>query len=225
MKKQILIAALLLALGLGTAAAQTPAPQTDTPKTDTPPKFWVMATAGTRGGGSFKIQSEELAYNTIQLSNGFAYGLSFGYRVTPSLAFEAMWSRLNTSVSGTASGEPPVDETLFDASEDQFHANLLLSTGYMIGSTRPYFLLGVGVTSINPQAEASTITHFSWGLGFGIEAMLKGQLGLRAQGKFTPTYVNTTDEIMQEWNGGAETTAIRNTMTQWEFQAGLFFRF
>ena len=215
MKKQILIAAILLALGLGTAAAQTA----------TPPKFWVLATAGTRSSGSFKIDSAEVAYNTIEFSNGFTYGLSFGYRLSPTLAFEAMWSRLDMAVAGTASGDPPVEESLFDAYEDQLLVNLLLSTGYTIGAARPFFLFGAGVTNVNPQADVPGITHFAWNLGFGIEAMLKGQLGLRAQGKFTPTYINTTDEILQEWNGGAETTAIRNTMTQWEFQAGLFFRF
>jgi opacity protein-like surface antigen len=218
MKKQIMIAALLLAAGLGTAVAED----------ITPPKFWVMPAVGLRGSGSFKIQSVELAYSNIRFSNGPSYGLSFGYRPSGAIAFEAIWSRLDTSVEGTAPGDdenPPVNEALFKASEDQFLANILLSTGYTIGAVKPYFLLGVGLTSVNPKADIPGVTHFAWNLGFGIEAYFKGRFGLRAQGKFVPTYVNTTDEILQEWNGGAITTASPNTMTQWELQAGFFFRF
>jgi hypothetical protein len=216
MKKQIMTTALLLVLGLGTAAAATP------------PKFWIMPTVGIRSVGSFAIESEDLAYTTIRFSDGFAYGLSFGYRPSPAIAFEAMWSRHGTAVQGTAPGDdttPAVEEALFDAFEDQLQANLLLSSGYTIGSVKPYFLFGLGLTSINPEGDTSGATRFSWSLGFGIEAMLKGRIGLRAQGKFVPTYINMTDEILFEWDGGYQATAMRNTMTQWEFQAGLFYRF
>jgi hypothetical protein len=131
-------------------------------------------------------------------------------------------------MEGTAPGDdetPPVTEALFNASEDHFLANLLLSTGYEIGPVSPYFLVGIGVTTIDPKAGLTGITHYSWSLGFGIEADFKGRFGLRAQGKFVPTYVNVTDEILQEWTGAAIATANRSTMTQWELQAGLFVRF
>jgi len=220
MKKQIMIAALLLVLGLGTAAAAE----------DTPPKFWIMPTIGVRGSGSFAISSEELAYTSIHFSDGFAYGLSFGYRASPVIAFEAMWSRHTSTVAGQAPASadgtvPAVNETLFKAYEDQLQAHLLLSTGYLIGSVRPYFLFGLGMTNINPQTDASSVARFAWSFGFGVEAKLKDRLGLRAQGKFVPTYINTTEEILLEWDGGYQATPMRNNMTQWEFQAGVFFRF
>ncbi len=220
MKKQLIIATMILALGVGTAVAAE----------DNPQKFWIMPTVGVRSSGSFGIESEDVAYTSIHFGDGFAYGLSFGYRASPVIAFEAMWSRHSTSVEGRAPASPDgttpaVNEPLFSALEDQFQAHLLLSTGYVIGSVKPYFLFGLGLTSFNPQEDISGVTRFAWSFGMGIEARLKDRLGLRAQGKFVPTYINTTEEILLEWDGGYQATPMRNNMTQWEFQAGVFFRF
>lgn len=218
MKRKTLLAALLLLAGLGTAVAQDVRPS----------KFWVMPTVGFRGSGGITIQSEELDYTGLRFDSGFAYGLSFGYRASQDIAIEVMWSRHDAAVQATAPGDdetPAVNDTLFGAFEDQLQANLLLSAGYAIGSVKPYFLFAFGLTSINPQTDVPGVTRFSWSLGVGFETMLKGRFGLRAQGKFVPTYINTTEQILYEWTGGYEAIPKRNTMTQWEFQTGLFFRF
>lgn len=217
MKNRIMIAALLLMLGLGAATEATAA--------GTSPKFWVMPTVGVRSSGTFRIQSPDLPYTTIRLGDGLANGLSFGYRFSPALALEAMWSRQKAAVQGTIPANettPAQDVPLFDALEDQFQANLLLSPGYTFGPVDPYFLIGLGVTSLNPQADVKAVTHFAWSAGFGVQALLGRRLGIRAQGKFVPTYVSTTDAL---WEGGMEVIGVRNLMTQWEFQAGLVFRF
>jgi len=218
MKKQVMIAALVLVFGLGTVAA------------DTAQKFWIMPTAGVRGGGSFGISSEELAYTSFHFSSGFAYGLSFGYRASPVIAFEAMWSRHSSHVEGRAPASadgatPAVNEPLFKAMEDQFHANVLLSMGYLIGTVKPYFLFGFGMTAVNPDGDLSSVNRLSWSFGVGAEANLKDRFGLRVQGKFVPTYIKTTPEILLDWDGGFPAAPTRNNITQWELQAGLFYRF
>jgi hypothetical protein len=220
MKKQLVITTLILVLGLGTVAAAD----------DTAPKFWVMPTVGVRSSGSFGISSEDLAYTSIHFSDGFAYGLSFGYRVSPMIAFEAMWSRHSSNVAGQAPASadgttPAVNEPLFKAIEDQFQANFLLSMGYLVGKVKPYFLFGLGLTNFNPEGDLSSVSRFAWSFGVGAEASIKDWLGLRFQGKFVPTYINTTEEILIEWDGGYQATPMRNNITQWEFQAGLVFRF
>jgi hypothetical protein len=220
MKKQLIIATMILAFGLGTVAAAG----------DAPPKFWIMPTAGVRSSGSFGISSEDLAYTSIHFSDGFSYGLSFGYRASPMIAFEAAWSRNTTNVAGQAPASvdgttPAVNETLFKASEDQFQANFLLGMGYLIGKVKPYFLFGLGMTTVNPEGNYSSVNRFAWSFGIGAEADFSERFGLRVQGKFVPTYINTTEEILLEWDGGYQATPMRNNITQWEFQAGLFFRF
>jgi len=215
MKKRITIVAVLLVLGLaGVAAAAEPSP-----------KFWVMPTLGLRSTGTFKILSPGLAYTSIHFSDGLTYGLSFGYRFTRDLAVEAMWSSQKAGVTGTIPADevnPSQDVSLFDAREDQFQAHLLLSAGYSLGPFDPYFLFGVGLTRFNPDTDLAGVTRWAWSLGFGVQAMFGRRLGLRAQGKLVPTYISTADEI---WEGGMKVEDVRNQMTQWEFQAGLVFRF
>lgn len=223
MKKQIIIAVSLLAFGLGTAALAQ-----DTPQTENPKKFYVMPTIGYRSSGTVELQGTQALYSAFHIDSTVTYGLSFGYRLSSVLSVEAMWSRGNPSVFGTA---PAVDETpavndfLFKAAQDHLQANFLLSTGYTMGVVKPFFLAGLGMTSINPEGDTTGFTRFSWSFGLGLDAMFSKSLGVRAEGKFSPTYINTIDAILVEWPGGEETTPLRNTMTQWVFQAGVFFVF
>jgi len=220
MKKQLMIAAIIFALGVGTLAAAD----------ETPPKWWIMPTAGVRSSGSFGISSEELAYTSIHFSDGFAYGLSFGYRPSSMIGFEFSWNRNSSSVAGQApaavdGSTPAVNEPLFTATEDQFQAHFLLGMGYLIGKVKPYFLFGLGMTTFNPEGNYSSVNRFAWSFGLGVEADFSKRFGLRVQGKFAPTYINTTEEILLEWDGGYQATPMRNNMTQWEFLGGLYFRF
>ena len=226
MKKQLVLATIILAFGLGTFAAAE----------DNPRKFWIMPTAGVRSSGSFGISDNSgedpplMPYTSIHFSDGFSYGLSFGYRVSPMIAFEASWSRHSSDVAGQApaaidGSTPAVNDLLFKAVEDQFQASFLLGMGYLIGGVKPYFLFGLGMTTVNPEGDISSVNRFAWSFGVGVEADFSERFGLRAQGKFVPTYINTTEEILLEWEGGYQAVPMRNNMTQWEFTAGLFFRF
>lgn len=215
MRKRITIVTVLLALGLASvAAAAEPAS-----------KFWVMPTLGFRSAGSFRIMSPDLAYTSIRFCDGVTYGLSFGYRFTQDLAVEAMWSSQKAGVTGTIPGDevnPSQEVELYDVREDQIQANLLLSPGYRLGPLDPYLLFGAGLTSFNPDSDLPSKTRWAWSVGLGVQAMFGRRLGLRIQGKFVPTYISTADQI---WEGGMEVEAVRNQMVQWEFQAGLVFRF
>jgi len=218
MAKKTLISALLILLAVGTTVARA----------ESVSKLWIVPAAGIRTSTSFGITStdEDLAYTRINFSGGFAFGLSVGYRLSEFLSVEAMWSRMNTTIQGVIPGDPaPMNEDLFKAFEDQFHANLMLSAGYSIGSIKPYFLLGAGLTSVNPRTGVAGVSRFSWGLGLGFDGMVSKRIGIRLQGKFTPTYINTTEQILSEWVGGFQATAARNNMSQWEITGGLIYRF
>ncbi len=218
MTKRITIAAFLLVLAAGAAAAQTAHPR----------NFWIMPTAGFRSAAYFGVDSEESGVAFIRFSHGLIYGLSIGYQASSVISFELAWNRHNASVTGTIPGEddaPDVNAPLFNAFEDQVKVNVLLSSGYEIGPVKPFFLLGLGVTRIDPRVDIPSITRACWAMGIGFEAPFSDRFGLRAQAKFVPTYISASDEVLFEWNGGSPTTQLRNTMTQWEYQAGLFFRF
>jgi opacity protein-like surface antigen len=223
MTRKIVVLALLLFVGLGTVAFAADPPQTENPK-----KFWIMPMIGYRTSGTFEVESSDSPYTGYRIEDAFTYGLTFGYRFSPIVAVEAMWSRATPSIYGTA---PAVDETpavndfLFKAAQDHLQANFLLSTGYTMGIVKPFFLAGLGMTSLNPEGDIPGFTRFSWSFGLGADAMFSPSLGLRAQAKFLPTYISTIDAVLVEWPGGEQTVPLRTTWTQWEFQVGVFYRF
>jgi hypothetical protein len=191
-----------------------------------PSKFWVVPALGIRTSTSFGITSEEVEYTRIRFASGAAYGLSVGFQLSEYLSIEAMWSRQNASIQGMIPGEDvPSYEPLFKAFEDQLHANLIIWAGYKIGPVKPYFLAGAGLARLNPRTDYQNLSRFSWSVGMGFETRISGRFGLRIQGKFLPIYINTTDEIISEWVGGFEASPARNTMTHWEFKAGLIVHF
>ncbi len=191
-----------------------------------PSKFWVVPSLGIRTSTSFGIGSEEVEYTRIRFANGITYGLSVGYKLSEYISVEAAWSRQNATVQGMIPGdETPTYDALFKAFEDQLQANLMIWAGYRIGPLKPYFLAGLGMTNINPRTGISSLNRFSWSLGTGFETIVGKRFGIRVQGKFVPTYINTTEEILFDWLGGFSATPARNTMTQWEFTAGLIVYF
>ena len=219
MRKTTTIIALLVLIAFGSTGAWASQPS----------KFWVVPAFGVRTSTSFGITSEEVEYTRIRFASGAAYGLSVGFQLTEYISLEAMWSRQSSTVQGMIPGEevddPPTYESLFKTFEDQLHANIMIWSGYMIGPIKPYFMAGLGLTNLNPRTNFESLNRFSWSLGMGFETMVSNRLGLRVQGKFSPIYINTTDEIISEWVGGFNASPARNTMTQWEFTAGLIVHF
>lgn len=213
MKKKTTIAVLLVLLALGaTAQAQENS------------KFWIMPTVGYRTTGSFAISSEDVAYTNLKVEDALAYGLTLGYRFHEAVAVEFSWSRSHSAMMGIY---PPVadqaNDNLFEVNEDQFQANLLLSAGYLIGKIRPYFLIGMGLTSVNPSGDVSGITRLAWDVGMGLEGMISKKIGLKGQVKLVPTHVSNMETILMEWDGGYQAATTRNMITQWEFTPGLVF--
>jgi hypothetical protein len=208
----ILVLLVLLALGATTAQAQENS------------KFWVMPQAGCRATGSFAIGGETVPFTSLNLEAGFAYGLTLGYRFHEGVAVEATWSRSHSGMVGVFPADADLaNEKLFDVNEDQFQADLLVSAGYVIGKVQPYFLIGLGLTSVNPSGAISGATRMAWNIGIGLEGTVSQRIGLRGQVKLIPTHTINMGAILTEWNGGFPATSLRNTMTQWEFTLGLVF--
>lgn len=214
MKRNTTIAVLLVLLTLGATAAEA---QENS-------KFWVMPQTGYRTTGSFAMSSETIALTNLKLEHGIAYGLTVGYRFHEAVAVEATWSRSHSAMLGVFSADAELpNENMFNVNEDQFLANLLLSAGYMIGKVEPYFLLGLGVASLNPSGNFSGVTRMAWDLGIGLDGRISKRIGLRGQAKFVSTHVVNMGAILTEWDGGFPATSLRNTLTQWEFMLGLVF--
>lgn len=214
MKKTIGLAVMgLLVLGLSSAWAQEG-------------RAYIMPFAGYRTSGSFGVRADVLLpFSGIRFTDGFAYGASLGFALNPSTTLEFQWSHsdpMARTISDTP-GEP--DEDLFKVYEDQWLGNALF---YFRRSEtlRTFFIAGLGVTVFNPRTEdIGTESRFSWSLGLGLEKMVNDKIGFRANVKWFTTYINeSTVWVVDPW-GNMALIPVSQYMPQWDFTAGLFYRF
>ena len=180
-------------------------------------------TVGTLGGDVAEMTD-------FKIQDGLAFGLALGYRVSPVFTIEAMWSRSNSKVTAL-SGASELELT--DISTDQWHANFLYFFGGDENMACPYLLFALGATVMNPKptvfdgksVDPATETRFTGALGAGLQVNFNQNVGLRAQAKYSPTYINSSNEIWIDWWGRPWVVAVGNYMNQWEFTGGLSFRF
>lgn len=193
----------------------------------------IQPMAGYRTSGDFGLRPETdivTDVSGIKISDGFAYGLSLGYRLSPYVTMEASWLRTTgmTQAISYYVGQPNID--LFNTSEDVIHANFLFYFGEN-PMVQPFFVTGLGVTLANGQAtedfpNVGSVSRFSWNLGLGVEKMFNEKMGFRAQAKWFTTYINDQMAWWYDWWwGGYYLVPVSQYMGQWEFTGGLIFRF
>jgi len=185
--------------------------------------FAGYRTAGTLGG-------DIAEFTDFKVQDGLAYGLSLGYRVSPLFTIEAMWSRSDSSITALSGA---TETELTKVSTDQWHANFLYYFGGDEGKACPYLLFALGATVLNPkptvfegtEVDPASESRFTGALGLGVQVNASEKIGLRVQGKWAPTYINSSNEIWIDWWGQAWVVPVSNYMNQWEFTGGLVFRF
>ena len=183
----------------------------------------VMPFAGYRTSAGFNVESED--YGRFSIRDGLAFGVTLTYRVSPFADVEFAWSRSDSMVTARTLVAPIVNEELFKVHTDRFQANILAHLPRADSRMVPYVLLGLGWTSADPFGDAKGVTRFSFGLGGGLKMMVSDRMGLRFQGTWNPTYVNTGVGIWCDYWGFCYATPIANYTSQGEFTGGLFFRF
>jgi hypothetical protein len=95
---------------------------------------------------------------------------------------------------------------------------------------QPFGFFSLGATGFYPHPSTSGInfssfTRFSMGAGGGFKYFLSHMFGLRFQGRFYTTSMNS--EFGGVWCGiyGCWGTTKINWLTQWSFTTGVFIRF
>jgi hypothetical protein len=195
---------------------------------------WVIQPlAGYRTSGDFGLRPEAdivTDVSGIKFQDGFAYGLSLGYRLSPYVTMEAQWTRSETMAQAIAyyTGQPNID--LFNVAEDVIHANFLFYFGEN-ALVKPFFITGLGVTLADGKANETfqnvgSVSRFSWNLGLGVEKMFNEKFGIRITAKWFTTYINDTMAWWYDWWwGGYYLVPVSQYMGQWDFTGGLIYRF
>lgn len=181
-----------------------------------------MPFAGYRTSGTFNVDSE--LFSTFKIEDGFNYGLTLGFMVTPETEVEFMWSLTNSRLSGSFLQVGQNKNIFFDMHTNMFHINFLYLYPYANERIVPYFLIGLGLTYADPKDGTNGETRFSFSVGGGLKIMASQRVGLRFQAKWTPTYINSHSELWNYW-GYLYFVPVSQYMHQGEFTGGIFFRF
>jgi hypothetical protein len=175
---------------------------------------------GYRVGGDFnKIPSSEIT--DIDIRDSASYGLTLGYAFNDNFELEGLWSRQDTTMRVSFQTEPSEDH---DITVEYFHVGGLLLSGDNLDTKRGFFSFSAGVVSFNPDMFSSE-TYFSWSIGGGGKFYFNDYVGLRLQGRFFPTYINSNSSGGWCSVYGCYSTYNSNWLTQTEFTVGLIFRF
>lgn len=154
----------------------------------------------------------------LDIKDSEAYGLTVGFNLTENAQIELLWSRQNSELR-VQSTKPPDEE--FDLDVDHFH----IGTAYMLGDSdfrvRPFVAFSVGATYFDAMSRGSE-TRFSFSLGGGLKWFTNGgHLGLRLQGRWIPTYINSSSEGYFCNAFGCFTVTDSNYLNEVELSLGL----
>ena len=149
-------------------------------------------------GESAVFVPEVGTFNSIGPKDAFSWGLRLGYFVNPNTEIGFLFEQQSTQleVGGTTS----VD--VGDFSVRNYHGYFAYNFGEPDASVRPYFLGGLGATQYGSisanvagvQRDLGGSTNFSSTWGAGVKIFPSGRLGLRLEGRWTPTYIKSDSE-------------------------------
>jgi len=178
--------------------------------------------AGYRFGGEFEDRETG---ETFELDDDTSYGLIFNYPYTDYTEWELYYSQQSTSVDAAGFA---VTDNRFDLDVDY----LQIGGTYLFEETRlavPYFVATVGLTKIDPDFEGASSDNFlSFGVGGGWKFFPGSRIGLRLDGRFLGTFIDSDSTIFCQsgQEGGSCAVALKGDLLyQFEMQAGLIVRF
>lgn len=166
-------------------------------------------------------------YDRLDVQNGLNYGVDASYAIGKYSAVEFMWNhnKANALAQPTSGG---TDLKVFGLSSNQFLGDLVLHFKGPESRLRPFVLLGAGANHLAPdRSHVNSITRFAWVFGGGIKYDLSKHVGVRLQGKWSPTYINTTTEGVwcDPFWAGCWTIGDSVFLKEFDGTAGLTFRF
>jgi hypothetical protein len=196
-------------------AAPTKAAETDY-------RFQLTPFAGYRLGGTFEDKETEIEY---ELENNPSYGLILNFPSKGNTEWEIYYSKQSTEVD--IAGFVPSENAL-----DMDVEYLQIGGTYLFEQTNtatPYFVATAGATRMDPGgANTKSDTFFSASVGGGWKYFPASRVGLRLDGRFIGTFVDSNSRIFCQSGPSGGECAVNTSgklLYQFELQAGVIFRF
>lgn len=170
-------------------------------------------------------------YDTVDLEDGFSWGLSFGVNATENVEVGFLFSQQMSTLA--LDGTRAVD--VGDLTISTYHPYVAFNMGEVDATVRPYFLIGFGATNYgsvtftrpNGQtAQTGSETQFSTTWGAGVKIFPNPNVGVRFGLAWTPTYIKTDPGgwwCDPYW--GCYVVGDPQYSNQFQFNGGIAFRF
>ena len=169
-------------------------------------------------------------FDSIGPKDAFSWGARLGFNVTPNVEMGFLFNQQSTKYE--LGGTSNVD--IGDVSVYNYHGYLAYNFGDSDASVRPYFLGGLGATQygkIGVSVGGSTRelggeTQFSTTWGLGVKLFPGPKVGVRLEGRWTPTYIKSDSEgwwCDPYW--GCYVVSNAQYANQFELSGGITLRF
>jgi len=187
------------------------------------PVVEVQPFLGYRFGGSFDIDDPRVSGFDVESSG--IYGFTVGWILNPEQQLDILWSHQDTSldVHGSVPGH---GDTLSGVDIDYFQIEGSYISGALGDKVRPFAAFGMGATHLGaPSGFSGSRTHFAVSIGGGAKVYLGKVVGLRFQGRWTPTFYNSSETLFCSSNSGCFATINGGVVSQIEVTAGVMLQF
>ena len=146
----------------------------------------ITPTVGYTFGDTFdEIAAPGFGDAEIKIEDGQSFGLIFDVG-SPRTAFEFTWLHTSTELTTTVGALPE-----FDYDSDNFQFGVVYYFNER-SKTRPFVNGGIGWTDFDIDGQDGD-SRFSMSLGGGVSHYFSDRIGIRAQARWIPTYINTDD--------------------------------
>lgn len=202
---------LVLACGSPAVLAQTPPPET---------QFEITPFIGYQFGGDFVDRWGDDDVIDSDIDESPNYGLMVNIGVIHGFQIELLYSRQDSELVPDRWYDNPYAR---DITVEYYHAGGLYQ--WKFDKVVPYVAGSMGATRFDPDRLGSD-TKFSWSAGGGVKLMFNPHVGLRLDGRFYSTYIDSGerayyDDYWDEYYYYDDSTFLY----QWNARAGLVIAF
>jgi hypothetical protein len=178
---------------------------------------------GYRFGGSFDIDAPQAS--GLEIRDARSYGFTVGLVLNASQQMDFLWSHQDTTLDVHGS-IPGSGDTLSGFDVDNFQIEGSYIAGAANDRVRPFAAFGVGATRFGaPAGFSGSRTLLAFSIGGGARVSLGKALGLRFQGRWTPTFFGSDETIYCSSGSGCYATVSGDYVDQFEATAGMTVRF
>jgi len=175
------------------------------------------------------VTFQGVVYNGVSPKSGLSYGFAVDVFVTPNMEVGFQFGRQDSALVANGSAG---DRDLTDMAIYNYHGIFTYNWGDPRYKARPYVFGGIGATQYSPDDVMGTSiqgeTKFSTTWGGGVKFVANEHIGVRAGVRWTPTYIKSDPAgvwCSPYWPWGCYVLSDTQYSNQFEFQAGVVFRF